>query len=216
MSVNFNLILNLSSDRMVNRESQNIEEKDLWISFIQGNDESLEILYRRYFDELYSYGKKWLGDALLTEDSIQDLFIKLMRSRSSLSATTSVKYYLFRSFRSVVLDKLRTGSRMQLIDEPGEHLFSFGLCPEKILIAEQESLELKTRLEKAMQLLTPRQREAIFLRYIEGFSYAEVAEAMELTTKGIYKLMARAIEALKNNMLAAQIFVLIRLTEIFF
>jgi RNA polymerase sigma factor (sigma-70 family) len=188
---------------MSGNESQNIEEVNLWSQFIAGDDSSLEKLYSLYFDELYSYGKRWLNDSLLTEDSIQDLFVKLLMNRTSLSPTTSVKYYLFRSFRSVVLDKIKLGNRMPLIDEPGDHLFLFDLCPEKKLVDEQESAAMKEKLAAALQALTPRQREAIFLRYIEGFSYVEVADAMELTAKGTYKLMARAIEALKDQMLGA-------------
>ena len=186
---------------MPESELQNIEEQNLWALFIEGDDASLEKLYRRYFDELYSYGKKWLSDAALTEDSIQDLFIKLMKNRSSLSQTTSVKYYLFRSFRSVVLDKLRASSKMEFIDEPGDHHFLFKLSPEKKMVEEQEAGAKNEQLATALQALTPRQREAIFLRYVEGFSYPQVAEAMELTAKGTYKLMARAIEALKEQML---------------
>jgi RNA polymerase sigma factor (sigma-70 family) len=196
---------------MINSEPQNIEEQNLWISFIQGDDASLEILYRRYFDELYNYGKKWLNDALLTEDAIQDLFIKLMKNRSTLSPTTSVRYYLFRSFRSMVLDKIKKNNRMQMIDEPGEHLFLFELSPEKLLVEEQDSIAMKEKLAAALHSLTPRQREAVYLRYIGGFSYAEVAEAMELTAKGTYKLMARAIEALKDQLLGVTILTLIRI-----
>lgn len=88
---------------MPGNQAQNTDEQTLWYQFIRGDDKSLEKLYRQYFDDLYNYGKKWLRDRPLTEDAIQDLFIKLMKNRSSLSETTSVKYYLFRSLRTVVL-----------------------------------------------------------------------------------------------------------------
>ena len=200
---------------MPDKDPVNIEEENLWRLFIKGDDDSLEKLYRRYFDELYSYGKKWLQDAMLTEDCIQDLFVKLMNNRASLSPTTSVKYYLFRSYRSVVLDKIKLSNRMPLIDEPGEHLFLFDLSPEKKLVDEQDSAAMKQKLAAALQALTPRQREAIFLRYIQGFSYPQVAEALELTAKGTYKLMARAIEALKEHMLGGIILAILKITELF-
>ena len=192
---------------MPEQEQKHIEEQKLWTQFIEGDDHSLEKLYRRYFDDLYLYGRKWLNNTQLTEDSIQDLFIKLMKNRSSLSHATSVKFYLFRAFRSVVLDKLKVNSRMQLIDEPGEQIFIIELCPERKMVDEQEHQATRENLASAMLGLSPRQREAIFLRYMEGFSYAEVSEAMDITPKATYKLMARAIEALKELMVGSFILV---------
>lgn len=196
---------------MPGNQTQNTDEQTLWSQFIRGDDKSLEKLYRQYFDDLYNYGKKWLRDGPLTEDAIQDLFVKLMKNRSSLSDTTSVKYYLFRSLRTVVLDKLKRDNRMQLVDDPGDHLFLFELSPEKKLVEEQDAVHLKERLAVAMQNLTPRQREAVFLRYVAGFSYSQVAEAMELTAKGTYKLMARAIDALKDHLLIGLSLLLVKI-----
>ncbi len=196
---------------MPGNQTPNTDEQSLWSQFIHGDDKSLEKLYRQYFDDLYNYGKKWLRDGPLTEDAIQDLFIKLMKNRSSLSETTSVKYYLFRSLRTVVLDKLKRENRMQLVDNPGDHLFLFELSPEKNLVDQQDAIQLKERLASAMQNLTPRQREAIFLRYVAGFSYNQVADAMELTAKGTYKLMARAIDALKDHLLTGSSLLLVKI-----
>ena len=181
-------------------QNEHIEEQKLWDTFLKGDDKSLEIIYRRYFDELYNYGNKWLNDISLTEDSIQDLFVKLLRTRQNLSPTTSIKYYLFRAFRSIVLDKLKSKNKTALIDEAGKSLFVLDLSPEKKMILQEEVLSLQQKLATALDALTPRQREAIFLRYIEGFSYEQVATMMDLTAKGTYKLMARAIDALKEQM----------------
>ena len=194
----------------VNRFS-NIEEQDVWNSFREGDDKSLEMIYRAYFDELYSYGNKWLKNATLTEDSIQDLFVKLMRTRNNLSATVSIKFYLFRSFRSIVLDKIKANNKLSLIDDPKENMFQIDLSPEQKMIDTEEAILLKRKLAIAMESLTPRQREAIFLKFTEGFSYPQISEMMELTTKGTYKLMARAIDALKQNMHPLSLLLLYRL-----
>jgi RNA polymerase sigma factor (sigma-70 family) len=190
---------------------QNMEEQQLWNSFIEGNNNSLETIYRRYFDDLFNYGNKWLKDTTLTEDSIQDLFIKLLKNRHNLSSTTSIRYYLYRSFRSTVLDKIKSNNKARFVDSPGEHLFLFELSPENQLIAQQEHHALRNKLTVALKTLTPRQREVIFLRYIEGFSYQEVADMMDLTAKGTYKLVARAIEALKDQMTGATTFLILEL-----
>lgn len=182
-------------------ELRNIEEQSLWNAFLQGDDSSLETLYRRYFDELYSYGKKWQNNPTSAEDCIQDLFMKLMRNRANLSTPVSVKYYLFRSLRSVIMDKLKQKRIIRYVDEPGDQLFVFDLCPEQQLMAEEEYEQWQQKLNLALNALTARQRDAVYLRYIEGFSYKEVSEMLALTPKGTYKLVARAIEALKEQLI---------------
>lgn len=57
------------------------------------------------------------------------------------------------------------------------------------------------KLSKAFSELTPRQFEAIFLRFYMNQSYEQVAESMGITVKATYKLMARSLTELKNNYL---------------
>lgn len=182
------------------KDKTNIDEEFLWQSFLSGDNASLEKIYRIYFDELYQYGNKWLSDPTSTEDIIQDLFVKLIRNRQDLSHTTSIKFYLFRSFRSLALDKIKVDKKIMVIEQPGDEMFPVYLTPEHKLIDKQEYELIKEKLSFALSALTPHQREALFLRYSEGFSYAEVAEMMTLTTKATYKLTARAIDALKGQM----------------
>lgn len=187
-----------------------IDEIKLWQQFLDGDQDSLEKIYLLYFDELFNYGNRWLKNKVLTEDSIQDLFIKLLSNRSGLSGTESVKYYLFRAFRNVVLDKIKQGNRMPATDSFNENLFSLELSPENKLISKEDYEQLKNKLGDALSTLTNRQKEAVFLKYVEGFSYPQVAEMLELTPKATYKLMARAMVALKNQMNISLLFLLLK------
>ena len=184
-------------DRKMNNDNSDINDGILWQSFVDGDDQSLEKIYRIYFDKIYYYGNKWLNDSAFTEDIIQDLFVKLIRTRQNLSQTTSIKFYLFRSFRSLALDKIKANKKMLVLDDPGDEMFPLNVTPENSLIDKQECQLIKEKLSSALSALTPRQREVLFLRYNEGFSYQEVAEMMGLTVKATYKLMARAIDAIK-------------------
>lgn len=185
------------------KAKSDINEGVLWQSFLAGDNASLEKIYRIYFEELYRYGNKWLNDPSFTEDVIQDLFVKLIRNRQNLSNTTSIRFYLFRSFRSLAMDKIKAGKKNLSMEEPGHDMFPVYLNPEHKLIDKEEYKLIKEKLSAALSGLTPRQREALFLRYNEGFSYAEVSEMMNLNTKATYKLMARAIDALRNQMIFA-------------
>lgn len=177
-----------------------MDEINLWQDFLAGKEASLEKIYLLYFDELFNYGNRWLNNRTLTEDSIQDLFVKLLNNREGLTEIESVKYYLFRAFRNTVLDKLRQNNKMPTSNEINENLFSLDLSPENKLISKEEYQQLKNKLNLALNTLTDRQKEAVFLKYVEGFSYPQVAEMLQLTPKATYKLMARAMDALRAQM----------------
>ena len=67
-----------------------------------------------------------------------------------------------------------------------------------LLINKEERTKLMNRIEKMLQCLTPRQREAIYLRYMQELSYEEIAEMLHITEKGSRKLVSRAMIELKN------------------
>ena len=181
-------------------ESQPIisDDQSLWQNFQQGDDKALAAIYSIYFDHLYNYGFKFTHDALLVEDCIQELFIKLMRSRKSLSVPSSIKNYLFKAFRSHLFDEMEKLRKrpMQELQESME----FDLEPHRD--AKEFDHERHQKVQAALTELTPRQREAIFLKYQEGFSYPEIAEILSLTQKATYKLVGRAIQSLRSAALA--------------
>ena len=78
-------------------------------------------------------------------------------------------------------------------------------------LASDIDTDVQQRLQAALDKLTARQREAIFLRFYEGLSYEEVAAVLKITVKATYKIMARSLTALKETLtlsLAALLFLL--------
>ena len=172
-------------------------EPALWQSFQQGNDGALATIYSKYFDHLYNYGFKFTHDNSLVEDCIQELFIKLMRNRQNLSLPASVKNYLFKAFRSQLFDELEKLKKrpLQELQETTEFELELHRSPGSL----DDGDERQQKLQTALAQLTPRQREAIFLKYQEGFSYPEIAEILSLTQKATYKLVGRAMQTLRSN-----------------
>jgi RNA polymerase sigma factor (sigma-70 family) len=69
---------------------------------------------------------------------------------------------------------------------------------ESMMIEREMDQQLKIRIIQAIENLTPRQREVIFLRFYEGMSYENVATVLDITTKATYKIVARALVHLKE------------------
>lgn len=82
-----------------------------------------------------------------------------------------------------------------------EYNFSLVFSHESELIAQQISQEQQQKLLKALNKLTRRQKEAITLRFYDGFKYEEVAGLLSMNTKSVRNLVYRAMLTLKKDMI---------------
>ena len=170
----------------------------LWSEFKQGDKQAFAIIYRRHFFKLYDYGVKISGNPELVKDCIQELFIAIWKSRNNLAYTDSIKNYLFTSLRRKLFDQLK--KHKLLSAEKKGNTFAFSLPREHALIMEEISLEKKRKLLDGINRLSKRQKEAIFLRYYEGFTCDEIARIMSLSPGSTYVLLSKAISQLKKQM----------------
>ena len=65
---------------------------------------------------------------------------------------------------------------------------------------ENDLFEKKKRFEKALQLLTEKQRVALLMNKMEGLTYKEIAESLNLSQKAIEKRIGQALSNLKKNL----------------
>lgn len=175
------------------------DETENWNAFRGGNRHSFSLIYEKYFNGLYNYGGKFSRDTEFVEDCIQDLFVKLWQNRENISETQSVKNYLYKSLRNTIYSRLNKIENIDIDDDSINELdFNLEISHETFMIESEHSKEMKVKLEKAMDNLTNRQREAIFLRFFEELTYEEVARLMQITVKALYKIIARALESLRD------------------
>ncbi len=74
------------------------------------------------------------------------------------------------------------------------------LSPECEPVHEQAHEERVKQLQRALNGLTRRQREAIYLRYFQNMTYPELASVLECDVNSVYVLMSRAMEALRRSL----------------
>lgn len=170
----------------------------IWTHIINGDEKAYSALYLEYFRKFFNYGRKFTPDDQLIEDSVQEVFLDFWKRRESLAKVKSVKSYFFSSFRYVLFRKIKELKKIlpqeQLADEPQFYA-------EINIVNKETDLHLQQSLQLAIDELTPRQREAIFLRFYEGLSYEEVAEVLNISVKATYKIMARSLASLKDRLL---------------
>jgi len=174
--------------------------EDYWKALKVGDGKALEQLYQQYANPLYNYGSKFTADREQVLECIQSLFVTLWTRRENLAIPANIKNYLFKALRLAIFKNAKLAHAQDSFDQNGQYDFLATLSIEDEMIIEEDRIELQKRLQSGLDQLTPRQREAIFLRFYEEMDYVEIAEVMDISTKGTYKLMARAVNVLRDKL----------------
>jgi RNA polymerase sigma factor (sigma-70 family) len=171
-------------------------EKEYWANIETGDIKAYSEVYIFYYKKLYNYGRKFTQDTSMIEDSVNEVFIMIWTNRQKLSAIRSPHSYIFSSFRNNIFKKLKAAKKIRLLESMRKNEIEFSI--DAIIISREVDAGRKLKIEKALSQITPRQKEAIFLRFYEGLSYEEVAGIMNISVKATYKIMARALKDLRN------------------
>ena len=180
----------------------------LWEAFRDGDADALAALFGEYYDPLYYYGLKLTGDEELVKDCIQNLFQKLWRRREGLRAVLVVKAYLFKALRRHLGDETTLLRQHRHLLPAYTDSFEVTYSHEEFLIAQQGDAEQSARLLAALNRLSKRQREALYLKFYDGFSYERIAEVMSLKTQSVRNLVFNALQTLRKVMALVLVLVL--------
>ncbi len=178
------------------------EEALLWQAFRQGDKAAYEKIYRTYAKELYDYAYRFQVDKQLIHDCLQDLFVELWVKRERLAETSSIIFYLMKALRNRLFRSLGNQKRL-LHTEGSEHPFEIVLPTENTWIEQQQEDERNRQLLQAIDQLSDRQREAVYLRFYKNLDYTEIAELMLLEQQSVYNLVFRALQVLRKKLSSA-------------
>ncbi len=163
--------------------------------------EALRALYDQYIVEMHRYGMIITQDTDKVKDCIQDLFISLWTSRDSLTIPSSGKAYLMASLRRRIFDK--GGKVLSLTDDMTnvEENSRFTEDHEAKWIEMEDVAIQNQKLEAAMNRLSERQREIIYMKFQQEMEYEEIGKIMDLNYQSARNLVNRALTALRKEML---------------
>lgn len=194
--------------------SINYNDSNLWDSFINGNEGAFSMFYKKNYTKLYSYGMSLGLDDDQARDIIQELFIKLYANPLLIKDTSTIQSFLFVSVRNAFINHIKFKKKhinYQQIDN-----FEFPYVVENNRLEDEEEIKIiKAKVDKIISTLTPRQKEIIYLRFLQQMEYDEIAQVMNMTEQAARNLIHRAVEKARkdNPELAIILFVLILLSE---
>ena len=174
-----------------------------WESLKGGSVSAFETIFRTHYGFLFNYGLRLHDDEDEIKDCIQELFITIWERRQNLGSTTSVRNYLLASLRRLVLKRLKLQTGRLEIDGDSFHL-QVELPLEAMLIRDQSAAEDLVILQRSMERLPERQKEAIYLKYYGNQSFAEISAVMNITTRAVYKLIYKALDSLNTTISQAR------------
>jgi len=174
------------------------DERILWFRFLNGDNQVLSLIFLHHANALFDYGCRFTVDQDFVKDCIQEVFCTLIRTRKNLSETDNVRLYLLKSLkRRIIRDLKNAGNKPRSLDDQD---YSFDLrfsenLDDQLNELDEEKLHL---IAEAMQSLTDRQKEAIYLRFNRGLEYEEISFLLSLNYQSSRALIHRAIEKLRE------------------
>jgi len=165
-------------------------------NFIEGDVSAFSKLYDMYVNLLYNYGYRLTTDIELLKDCIQDVFIKIYNKRTELNTVINFKSYLLISLKNKLCDESR--KRVNLSDVAVDELdiVSSDNIEKDYIAYEKEKMD-NTFINKMLDQLSPRQRKAIVLYYIEEKKYEDICAIMEMNYQSVRNLIHRGILKLR-------------------
>jgi len=180
----------------------NSDELSIIDRFKNGEKVAFEELVLKYQDRIYNLCRHMLGNAHDAEDAAQDTFIKAYHNLDNFRPEASFYTWLYRIAVNTCLDYKKkpffesflkkTDEGEEFIDEPASDRPS----PEKLYESKQIGLALNSSIGK----LPSKLRTAIVLKEIEGLSYEEIADILEVSIGTVKSRISRAREELKRHL----------------
>jgi RNA polymerase sigma factor (sigma-70 family) len=165
----------------------------------QKTDLVFETTFKRYFDSLYNYGIKMNANEDVVKDSIQEVFFRIWKNGIDLSEVEYPKTYLMQALRRQILNTLDL-KYSRIIKIKLESNIAFEFSHEDYWIQNQEEKELQEKVVNALNGLSNKQREAVYLRYFEDLSFDEIAKIMDINLQSVKNNVHRGLSSLRENM----------------
>lgn len=148
-------------------------------------------------NKLFRFAFRILGNSEEAKDVVQEVMIKVWNGREQMAEVQNMEAWCMRITKNLSLDKLRSRQRRATdsIDE-GFEVRNEALSPHE----NTELSESMLRINQLIAALPEKQRQVIHLRDIEGYSYNEICEMLELDMSQVKVSLFRARNAVREKL----------------
>lgn len=160
-----------------------------------GDQKSFDLLFQKYYNSMCNYAFLYLQDEAQTQELVADVYLKVWNNRQSIEIKTNLKSYFFRSTLNAVISYLRKAKLKTIpLTHNNEVIEKFEPSPETLLINRETCNAFKEMIDDL-----PKQAGLVFrLHKVDGLTYKQIAEVLELSLKTVENHMGRALKTMRE------------------
>jgi RNA polymerase sigma-70 factor (ECF subfamily) len=148
-------------------------------------------------NKLFRFAFRLLGSSEEAKDIVQEVFIKVWNGRDQMAEIQNMEAWCMRITRNLSLDRIRSKQR-RMTDTIDERLEV-----RQETLSPHEKTEIHENMERINEMiasLPEKQRQIIHLRDIEGYSYNEICDILELDLNQVKVNLFRARSAVREKL----------------
>ncbi|MDG2433752.1 sigma-70 family RNA polymerase sigma factor [Flavobacterium sp.] len=178
---------------------ENPDDTKLWKSLIKGDENAFSLLFKKHYAQLIVYGNSFNPFPDKVQDCIQDVFTDIWLYRDNLNQDVVVKAYLLSCVRKRIT-KLKVRDKIFTFGSSVDNIpFLIDFSIEHHLIIDEISKSQVTHLNRLINALPSRQKEAIYLRFNQDLPIEQVATTLGINYQSANNLLHRAILSMREG-----------------
>lgn len=178
-------------------------ERELASLIKNGKHLAFATIFDRYNRQMYTLAFRYLKNREMAEDAVQQVFINFWVNRHKIDIDLNIRNLLFTSLKNHTLNVIRNNKKA--IEKNYESLMesTYNLEGEE---EYEESLQMTTLIDKAVEQLSPQRRQIFYLKIMEGFSNQQIAEKLGLSINTVkvqyYHILKEIRDFVGHNMMS--------------
>lgn len=176
-------------------DKQMVDERELVIRLIDGDEDAFCELYAAYKNRLLYFAMKFVKSREFAEDIFQDAFSVVWQSRRFINPDASFSSYLYTIVRNRILNQIRDMSNE---DQLKEHILSQAVDATNDTKSEILLNDLKEIISRALDQLTPRQREVFKMSRDQQMSHKEIADALGVSVNTVQEHISVSLKVIRS------------------
>jgi len=166
-------------------------DEDLMLDVRNGAGETLGVLFDRYHTPLYNFYSKLTGDRTLSEDLVQEVFLRILKYRQSYQPGTPFRAWIYQIARNARVDHYRK--------TPKHITFEPEMAPAVMPKDSAQHSEESELLHRAMMQMPEEKREILILSRFQELRYDEIARLLGCELGTVKTRIHRAIQELRQT-----------------
>lgn len=168
-----------------------------------GDTGAFEYAFRKYAPRLEAFARKYTTDSTEAEDIVQNVFLKLWERRELLE-NISLTSFLFMSIKNSCLNYLKYRQIADAVEQRisgndiVEQLYTIDFVSDPSSLLQEK--ELTDSINRLMDELPPKCKEAFVLSRLNGLKNREIAAKMDITEKVVEKHITRALKRFREGL----------------